>query len=190
MPGDLKNAYDYFGDACDSTPSNCNGNGNRLLEWDAASDSDREAHRFWQHLGLAKLIPGTYTGVGFDNIGPPISPAGPITNSKFNIERSSVNDWGQKISMFFAGHYYVDDMFGAANWNGIRGIISPKEAQSIDAKMDDGHANSGRLYGMTGLGGNDDDCSSRYGYGNNVPGSDYNFASTAERGCLLTYLQY
>jgi len=67
LPGDFHDAYFYFGDACgrDSpAPNGCNGNNDGIIQ-DAGRDtrSSVETFRFWQHLKLADLIDGNFSGV-------------------------------------------------------------------------------------------------------------------------------
>ncbi|MDA0781096.1 MAG: prepilin-type N-terminal cleavage/methylation domain-containing protein [Rickettsiales bacterium] len=58
LPGDLANAESYFGAA-----STNNGNGNRRID-NYTSATNNEQLLLWQHLSLAKIISGTYSGVG------------------------------------------------------------------------------------------------------------------------------
>ena len=48
-PGDLQDAYDYWGSSCDSDANKCNGNNNGLI------DRNTESFRAWQHLGLSNI---------------------------------------------------------------------------------------------------------------------------------------
>jgi prepilin-type N-terminal cleavage/methylation domain-containing protein len=57
LPGDIDNAQSYWPTCIDNGAANlCNGNGNgKVNGW--------EAVRSWQHLSLARIIPGNYVGV-------------------------------------------------------------------------------------------------------------------------------
>lgn len=68
LPGDMINANDYWsGCNSGSTARDCNGNGNRIINWNDSPGicpSSQEPLRFWQHLSNAKLITsGSYSGV-------------------------------------------------------------------------------------------------------------------------------
>lgn len=70
LPGDIINAYDYFGNDCASTSSICNGNGDNKIAGEqrnsvvAGPNDDLEYVRYFQHLKLANLLEGTYSGTG------------------------------------------------------------------------------------------------------------------------------
>lgn len=58
-PGDLKNASDYWPDICiDDNLNLCNGNGDEKI-----FPSGSEGLRVWQHLNLAGMLPGSYSGI-------------------------------------------------------------------------------------------------------------------------------
>lgn len=63
LPGDITNAYDYWGATCDATEDNCNGNGDKQITASNGPDA-HESFRAWQHLYLAGLVDQEYTGVG------------------------------------------------------------------------------------------------------------------------------
>lgn len=58
MPGDMKNAFDYWGAAqgCTNaqTGTGCNGNGDGRMTWNS------EGVRAWSHLAWAGIVPGTW----------------------------------------------------------------------------------------------------------------------------------
>ena len=55
LPGDISNAYNFFGTDCDSVASYCNGNGDGLISTSSDSNDD-ETNRFWQHLYLSGYL--------------------------------------------------------------------------------------------------------------------------------------
>ncbi|PIR37579.1 MAG: hypothetical protein COV35_08775 [Alphaproteobacteria bacterium CG11_big_fil_rev_8_21_14_0_20_39_49] len=128
IPGDMRNAYAYWGASCHTTQSVCNGNGNgnkNIGTW-----IDDEALMFWKHLELAGLLEGTYTGELLPN---------PDRFAK------GVNIMG---SAFKDGLYHV---FESSLEIGLKRIIdrpsvaifTPAEAASVDTKIDDGKPGDG-----------------------------------------------
>ena len=172
LPGDILNASSYW-PSCDATPSNCNGNGNKRIEY-TGTDSKRETMRVWQHLALAGLIPGTYTGTGDRCQLPNTScPKGPIPDSVF-VDR------GDDGLVFWTWENKPAFIFGKIVSSTILGVINVAEAKSIDTKMDDGVANKGKMHGISGYG--QGGCSEGPGY---APGADYILSSTTNT-CYLT----
>jgi len=148
LPGDMRDAYDYWGDDCFHVVDECNGDGNGQL---AASNSD-EVLQFWRQLKLDNFIEGKFTGApanppapGYASIGVNI-PAGPIAGTAF---KAGYGCWSVgwtcfgKIGnlIFFGtvpdGHNYLTG-----------GALSPADARSIDKKMDDGVADGGYVRPM------------------------------------------
>jgi len=176
LPGDIPNAYDYWGNSCDSTPSNCNGNGNRKV-FPPALDSgstnvtnDFEGYRNWQHLSLAKLVPQNYTGtstggvvgMGYESVAWSKSGKGRITMQHNNNQ-----------SIFKSGNVYEVGSFtlefsGLKPGDGYTPSISVPDARNVDLKIDDGHANTGVFIAK------DANCSAAE---NVVGGADYNTAN-------------
>lgn len=148
IPGDATKASDFFGTACDATPANCNGNGDSYITA-AASLVDSEHFRFWQHLTLAELYPGEYSGTTDVNyhaiIGTNIPPS-PFEGVGYSTYRTSYtanytnNPWANR----------VQPGKETATWaNG--NSLTVNQAYSIDNKMDDGRPNYGKvLAGYTG----------------------------------------
>jgi len=156
LPGDMTNATRFWGDqasgtascadaaVADGTPGTCNGDGNGNVG--TSGPANPEALRAWQHLQMAGLVEGTYTG--YTNGGS--TPAVPGTN----VPRSKLGQAGWGI-------YYRG---GAGNWvwqqsgnflqvglmdvNGLfGGTMNPTDAWNIDTKTDDGSPVNGSLLG-------------------------------------------
>lgn len=158
LPGDMTNATSFWGDqatgvdACasaatpDGTPGTCNGNGNGQVRIGA------ESHRFWQHLNLAGLIEGSYTGIrgsggaNHCNVGTNC-PRSKLSNGGWGVDYlgNYVGDAG-----FYAGFYNNTLIFGAqsASEYPTVAVIKPEEAWNIDTKMDDGVPGRGRVLGV------------------------------------------
>lgn len=147
LPGDLISASRYWGASCDATTSNCDGNGDRIID-NPNSTTDNESIRAWQHLALAKLIPGTYTGQGVVaggslatirfSVNAPISS---ITNTGFSISGSGA--WGTTGNLFQYGKQ-------APGYWASYSAVTPQEAFNLDMKTDNGTANTGTLYTIRG----------------------------------------
>lgn len=156
LPGDFTMATKFWGDqasgtaSCadatvtDGTPGTCNGDGNGNVG--TTGPGNPEALRAWQHLQMAGLIEGTYTGYATT----PTFPAVPGTN----VPKSKLGQagWG----MYYRG--------GAGNWiwqkagnfvqvgtvetNGLfNGAMNPSDAWNIDTKTDDGLPETGSVLG-------------------------------------------
>lgn len=134
LPGDFNNAVTYFG----ATTADGNGDGN--VEWSA------EVYRTWQHLSLAGLIEGSYTGTSVSTkaVAGRNVPKGPISGSAYNM--TSHQGW-QDATGFF------QIMFGKENpgntWADYA-VLAPAQAYVVDAKQDNGVAGSGRIRGFEG----------------------------------------
>jgi prepilin-type N-terminal cleavage/methylation domain-containing protein len=158
LSGDCPNATDYFGArninniTCQSTNNSdltCNGDGNGQINYPTA-----EMFLFWQQLSLAKLIRGKYTGyVGINGntqhelgINSPISAIdGAGFGAVYSDCSDSNNPYCYGCGYSYAVNYGNRLTFGmpTASWPPIGGIFTPKEAMSIDQKIDDGKPGRG-----------------------------------------------
>ncbi len=166
LAGDCPNATNYFGaedpnpTICETTASNgtltCNGNGNRRVE-----DCSYEMFRFWQHLAIAGLIEGKYTGVGdvvagcggsLVHILGVNAPKAAISGSGFAF---SYLDWvGGGDGATYAINY--GNLFWLGKETGHRpqaNLFTPREAFAVDQKIDDGKPASGFVIMRSDLGG-------------------------------------
>jgi prepilin-type N-terminal cleavage/methylation domain-containing protein len=159
LPGDMTNATGFWGDqatstgACasvataDGTPGTCNGNGDGILYY----TNSGEPSRAWQHLAMAGLVEGNYSGIGIldlpgQNVGP-----SKISGAGVSIVQASI--YG-----FLSGAASSDSnklVFGKAT-SGTTGtmaaILKPEENWNIDTKLDDGNGYTGSLRAWTGSG--------------------------------------
>lgn len=132
LPGDIKNFQSYFPAATG------NGNSNNRIEWPT------EAIYLWQHLNLAKLIPGTYPGVVAYNPGVTF-PKGSIPNSGYYLHVS----YGSIAAEAFPIPNHVM-FFGAPGSAGDYGatynpVLTATEAMGVDTKSDDGKPYTGKI---------------------------------------------
>lgn len=136
-PGDFSQATQYW-----SGTGNGNGDGR------IGGTTLNERFRFWQHLSLAGLIPGTYTGVAASG-GPNAHVAGQ------NAPASKYPNAGWSIESVYGGYpairynldYHNALMFGAPTGpDPFYGpLLAPEEAWGIDVKMDDGKPGRGSV---------------------------------------------
>jgi prepilin-type N-terminal cleavage/methylation domain-containing protein len=146
LPGDMPIAYPNYW----STASN--GDGDGLIDWSASAL--REDLYAWQHLGLAGLVTGSYTGV-----------SAPVDNTAGYVSGTNAPaSEGIKGGVYLIGGPSAAAIFGV---NGIQirlaaistaspyspyatgfGVMTGKDAYSIDKKIDDGKPGTGQLYAM------------------------------------------
>jgi prepilin-type N-terminal cleavage/methylation domain-containing protein len=150
-PGDTTRAFAIWGSACASVQTDCDGDGDGRILNTGATTSDYEQTRAWQHLSLAKLIKGTYVGVGQPgHINSNTSPRGPLDFSGYIIDNATSVDTGWTTAASLSQKNYI--RFGncaAGVWSG-RGcfstpIIDPASIFSIDVKADDGNPDLGLI---------------------------------------------
>lgn len=134
LPGDMSDSDQYWAEAINP------GDGNGKFGYPSETS---ETINVWQHLSLSKIYPGNYTG--WPN-------AAPFLESGVTVPAANI----------YTGVYYMtyelgNDTFGIAG-NTIRlgGIddntlkaqkaaLTPKDAESIDKKIDDGIAWKGKI---------------------------------------------
>lgn len=163
LPGDMRNAHDFWDDGADGvcgTAAECNGDGDGELE-----DSDvnpQENYRFWQHLALAGLITGDYTGTGAD---------GTVTGdcvAGVNVPKAKAGNGGYIVhnepsvaSMDTPAGASVILQLGAPPNTDLEdchdaAILLQEEAWNLDTKIDDGQADQGNVHMQNGK--NSTDC--------------------------------
>ena len=159
LPGDMKNATSYWGEAhavpaiCITTISaaTCNGDGNGDVGSPMNVGTHYETFRFWQHLALAGMAKGPFTGVGggaanrtaLPETNIPRSPA--ITNAGYSVmTRGQVAP--ADSNYFYMNHKHVM-YFGAirADSPALSPVITPDYALQFDSKYDDGKPGSGEI---------------------------------------------
>lgn len=145
LPGDIPDATTYL-PTCVTDPADasnrCNGNADgQVSNGDSCGGgSSSEALRLWQHLALASMLEGNYTGY--------TSPAAANLYSDPGVnEPRSVIGATAHYRVFnascFSGFTVAVELAGVSpGGDATVGLMSPADAYSIDRKMDDGLAGS------------------------------------------------
>lgn len=150
LPGDMPNAYRFWGAEAGCTDavvvgggSGCNGNGNGYTTW-----NDGEGPRAWQFLALSGMIAGSYTGIGGgtnyrETIGRVNAPISTHNNGNYWLSGDATHNI---IVLNLGAHRVNSASYGR--------LFSTMDAWQIDKKMDDGIANLGEVVTLSGTGGN------------------------------------
>jgi len=139
LPGDIKNASSYWPN-CRYDIADCNGNGDGVIET-AADDVTTESVLAWQHLSLAGLDSGRYSGDLISGMHIPGE----------NIPAAPYEDSGYLISSSIAYHHTGWDdthylkIGKSSDWRFEAPIVPLQDAIALDTKLDDGIASRGRL---------------------------------------------
>lgn len=129
----------------------CNGNGNGMIaDGNHSGAAAFEQFLFWQHLSLAGLIPGTYTGVrssgGVNHHvlveNAPMSKMSQLGWAAITRNGATANVWWDATY----GHHFT---LGAERGDGLfEGALMPEDAWNIDTKLDDGKPGTGSVHGF------------------------------------------
>jgi prepilin-type N-terminal cleavage/methylation domain-containing protein len=140
-PGDFPNGGKYWGSDCSGAAGGsdlCSGDGNFKIK-DGASDAltgTSETFLAWKHMQKAGVIPGSFTGLA--GAGSNCSGSDTCATVGENVPKSQ---WGTNVGYYLiSGTREVGLFLGGQDsntWND-KGSLKPEDAQSIDAKIDDG----------------------------------------------------
>lgn len=140
LPGDMGNATDYW-------TGTANGNGNGML-----GDVAAEMFRAFQHLSLAGLISGQYSGVagsggasdGDIGVNVPVLSMQGVSGHYFTY---SATGYVSGDANLFDGYYPTYFVIGKDNPNWVPGLgfLTPRQAQKLDQKFDDGIPSTGNV---------------------------------------------
>ena len=155
LPGDFSSATSVWGQAganpgCRTTigtlTATCDGDGDGAISYSATNSN--EWFRFWQQLANEKLIPGSYTGIGYG--------AGNLqAQPKVNIPGSDITSAGWTAytqatmagdASYFGRTYGNSFLLGRQNTNAAdKAALTPQEALFFDTKIDDGMPGLGKV---------------------------------------------
>lgn len=152
LPGDMTNATSFWGDnsgtcpdaSANGTPGTCNGDGDGAINVSTFVYNSTEATRAWQHLLMAGLVEGTYSGSNWPKLPGQNIPAATI-NPNAGYYFSSEKGWTaatrrSNVSLILGGHYLPD-----ASQYLLDGALTPTDSWNLDTKMDDGNPGAGRF---------------------------------------------
>ena len=189
LPGDMPEAYRFWGPSCGTNTTDastgCNGDGDNFIE----PDQHGEQVKVWEHLARGGIIDGKYDGQGT------IDPTGQqVTPSPTNSPASKLRGGYWEFSDYFRAASFPEGQaqglylsLGAlgtrANVDYALPTLSRQDAQHIDAKTDDGKADSGSLRGNSAAGG----CFDASGHG--AYGADASLGGDPDaKDCTLTFV--
>lgn len=143
LPGDMSNAFTYWAGCASAVEDDCNGNGDKQVASTQTAVTDNESYRFWEHLNLAGLYPGAFTGTA--TVGTAVTDPGGTRG--VNLPASKYPD--TSISYFAdpAGSRDHHILFGTDLADSLSSgdFLRPSEARSLDEKMDDGEPGRGMV---------------------------------------------
>lgn len=172
-PGDMPDAESVWG-----ASNTDNGDGDGDVEG-GASD---EEYLFWQHMGLSGFIDGRYPGsLTGTNVDPGVDiPSGPYTKSGYSALSRGFRVSSDIISISLARARSVDNIDYA--------VFTPKQAHSIDRKVDDGNPSEGQIVSEPGYDTSgyfaDSTCITAGGAGDE---DDVYALSETEKRCYIIY---
>ncbi len=178
LPGDYVDASEYW-----SGTSGGNGNG--------AIELFGENYRFWQHLALAGLISGNYTGTVSplaNTTVPAINVAVPASrlstafwSAGYLSQLSTVNhEFGYSDLANLQNNYLILSGRNISGWWIAQSALTPDEALQIDSKIDDGRPALGDVRGGFP---NNTSCVT-----GNTSGASYNATGNTGQGCALGFI--
>lgn len=168
--------------------------------WQGANDGDggemihnmNEAAGFWNHLSRANLIQGYYDGVFSSTFKPGVQMPGTAYSSNIGY----IAHYQEQFPISTNTGFYSGPGT-AANYIGLGAIrtndsngnssMTPKDAYSIDVKMDDGLPASGRLISMRGNNGLDSPTSTNQCRSADYPSGVYRIAEETGVTCRIFY---
>lgn len=159
LPGDYRSANDYWaagggcGDATDiDGAEDCNGNGNRRIDFHATLEATDESSTAWVHLGNSGHYPGAYSGTA-DQANSVVGQELPQATFGRNVGISLVHSTGATFGGSAATNANMI-IIGATDAVGLDDtpFFEARDARSIDDKIDDGLATTGAIRGIDGSG--------------------------------------
>jgi prepilin-type N-terminal cleavage/methylation domain-containing protein len=154
LPGDMADAYSYWGASCAASSANCNGNDDGNIRWSDSSSLNNEFLRTWQHLTLAGFLEGSYTGAPVSSTNytaPAINvPATKRENGGYLLITRLSGDTGVATDLVLGTQFMLAGFDAENTYSLDDPILTPSEAASIDTKMDDGLPDTGKVQGRYG----------------------------------------
>jgi prepilin-type N-terminal cleavage/methylation domain-containing protein len=135
LPGDFNNAYSYWGEECDQSESDCNGNGNGEITTTAVTgESNNESQYVFHHLNLSGILKrGSYT--------PGTDESYEYDFTFYSYDTQGVVYYPDTTTNFPEGAKNYLQIGTGASEDGA--YIVPKWAHKLDKKVDDGLPRTG-----------------------------------------------
>jgi prepilin-type N-terminal cleavage/methylation domain-containing protein len=144
LPGDTVRAYEIWGTNCAETAVECNGNGNGIIEYSAGTTTVESFHA-WQHLSLANMVNGSYSGVA--TVSGQADIAINIPRSSYDSAGWSLGNNGTYSPPNTEGQFLQIGGFTSGDLASSY-IFKPESLYSIDRKVDDGKPRSGLIMAL------------------------------------------
>ncbi len=201
LPGDMRDAFEYWGTSCAATEGECNGDGDGIVRYQTEDDMVLTHFRL-SEIMMSNGITAAYQGqlspyqlaalkirdVWNDVskklhqavISPAYAQAPPLVVAESQAINGAVH-W--LVSTRNTGEVSGSSVLGNAIHSGgivsgtvSGGVFTPAEAKNMDKKLDDGFADSGKIMGMDAAG-------AAMGCGQ----ADFYFVSNAEKECYMIF---
>ena len=182
LPGDFDQANSYWpGCGNGAAAVDCNGDGDSLISRGSTAD-DFEQLRAWQHLSLAGLIDGSYAGGGTtDNSqwDETYIPHSANNKSRWTLSTQRDRYSFNGAALTFRKEHLSLSLAAKSPETNLAATLTVQEAFNLDKKVDDGVANTGKLFGLDGS-FPDPAAGSCSAADNSVGGADYNTTSLSD----------
>jgi prepilin-type N-terminal cleavage/methylation domain-containing protein len=162
IPGDMEDAYDYWGDDCSSSEGRCNGDGDNKIT-SGNSNFERycwsiqcEKCMFYKHMSLAGILNEKIDCINEGPFEENNSIRNPLKyKSYFFVSNRCIKDLGyydcDTTSEYTSGLYLMGGSTGPneIEYPWVRcnftGSFTPKQQKYIDEKLDDGKPKTGKF---------------------------------------------
>jgi len=149
LPGDMLNAQSYWGAA---TVTNGNGDDRICDNVICASINQTEKMAAWEHLALAGLIQGSYSGTGLASIGVNVPKTTYSNDTTFYFYYGNLwNAYNFGGSLVLSGTLQTGGP-SMAGWSDYK--VKVRDAYNIDLKTDDGKPYLGSVITYSDVNGN------------------------------------
>jgi len=174
LPGDMNNAKDYWTSCVDSGTNTCNGDG----EIKGACNSNlTEDTRAWQHMSLAGIVPGNYTGVSPTEKWVYCRKPGETVPSSYANDLGIYTYWGDGSWLLSKGTVKNLPEGDDGKKSEFVAVLSPKKMKQIDTKLDDGKPLVGRFLAELNGTGTEDECFLK----STLPDKEKSYSAIAQR---------
>jgi prepilin-type N-terminal cleavage/methylation domain-containing protein len=148
-----------------------NGDGDGIIDYGTAGAGSEPA-RVWQHLALANIVAGNFTGgVAESDLYP-----SKINNGVYGVFTTPSAQFGRMGTIIVLGAY-------STSADPTNALLTTLDARHVDLKIDDGIANKGQIFGQSALNVGVNDCSKNPAH---ATGADYKL-SFKTPACRLVY---